>query len=145
MQGIPSRAVLVSALLLTACSGPRAPTMQGGGAIVTHDRPCAVRAPGWLELRDLSVHTDAEKDPPREPYVRGVWVGGFFDATGDVAGPVGDPPKGRSLTRGYLELRTRAFYRATDERKRTPPWIEGSRDDDSGGFFPASSVSWSSP
>jgi hypothetical protein len=104
-----------------------------------------MRAPGWLELRDLSAHTDAEKGPPSEPYVRGAWIGGYFDATGDVVGAVGDPPKGRSVTRGYLELRTRAFYRNDDKRSRIPPWIEGSRDDDSGGFFPATSISWTNP
>jgi hypothetical protein len=109
------------------------------------ERPASVRASGWLDLRDLSAHTDAEKAPPREPYVRGEWVGGWFDARGDVVGTVGDPPKGRSVTRGYLELRTRAFYRASETRTRIPPWIEGSRDDDSGGFFPASQISWSGP
>ena len=60
-----------------------------------------------------------------------------------LVGQVGDPPKGRSLTRGYLELRTRTFYRQDTERARMPPIVEGSRDDDSGGFFPAAQISWS--
>jgi hypothetical protein len=131
------------ALLASISCSTRAPTDQGGAASVVSERPAAMRAPGWLDLRDLSAHTDAEKEPPREPYVRGVWIGGWFDATSDVVGPVGDPPKGRSLTRGYLELRSRSFFRNTDERKRNPPWIEGSRDGDSGSFFPASTVVWS--
>ena len=114
--------------------------------MLTCERPAAMRTPGWLELRDLSFHADADagKTPPSEPYVRGEWIGGFFDATGEVVGQVGDPPKGRSLTRGYLELRTRAFFRTDAQRSRVPPWIEGARDDDSGGFFPGAAISWSS-
>jgi hypothetical protein len=144
-----SRSILCAAaalgFVLLACSTPRAPGNQGGGALLTREHPAAMRAPGWLELRDLSVHTDSEKGPPSEPYVRGAWVGGFFDAAGDVVGKVGDPPRGRSVTRGYVELRTRAFYRNDAERTRTPPWVEGSRDDDSGSFFPAGKVAWSGP
>jgi hypothetical protein len=132
-------------LLLVACTTNRMATTQGGAASVASERPAAMRAPGWLDLRDLSAHTDAEKDPPREPYVRGVWIGAWFDATSDVVGAVGEPPKGRSLTRGYLELRSRAFYRATDERTRGAPWVEGARDDDSGVFFPSGALVWSSP
>jgi hypothetical protein len=128
-----------------ACSSQRLPSDQGGVASVAREQPAAMRAPGWLDLRDLSAHTDAEKIPPREPYVRGSWIGGWFDATSDVIGELGEPPKGRSLTRGYLELRSRTFYRSGDERTRIAPWIEGSRDDESGGFFPASSVVWSGP
>src|SRR5262245_39607 len=146
MQGLARRAALVAVMLaLTSCCETRCPTDQGGGAIITCARPYAMRSPGWLELRDLTSHTDAEKEAPREPFVRGVWIGGFFDATGEITGTVGDPPKGRSLTRGYLELRTRSFYRPDDKRTRMPPWIEGSRDDESGGSFPASSIAWSNP
>lgn len=132
-------------LVAISCSETRAPCDQGGGAVLTREKCASVRAPGWLDLRDLSVHMDAEKDPPREPYVRGEWIGNWFDARGEIVGVVGDPPKGRSLTRGWLELRSRAFFRASETRTRIPPWIEGMRDDDSGGFFPASQVSWSNP
>jgi hypothetical protein len=145
MQTTLLRAAVIFMLVPAACSSPRAPCTQGGGALLTCEHPSAVRSPGWLELRDLTAHTDADKGPPSEPWVRGVWVGGFFDATGEVVGKIGDPPRGRSLTRGYLELRTRAFYRNDEKRGRIPPWIEGARDDDSGSFFPAAQVVWSGP
>jgi hypothetical protein len=146
MQPTLLRAALaVLPVIGLACSAPRAPTNQGGGALLTREHHASVRAPGWLELRDLTVHTDAEKGPPSEPYVRGSWIGGFFDATGEIVGKVGDPPRGRSLTRGYLELRTRAFYRNDDSRAKIPPFVEGSRDDDSGSFFPAGQIVWSAP
>jgi hypothetical protein len=132
-------------ILLSSCCCNRAESCQGGGATLTCERPAAMRTQGWLELRDLSFHSNAEKAPPNEPWVRGEWVGLFFDATGEIVGAVGDPPKGRSLTRGYLELRTRTFYRQDAQRTRMPPWIEGARDDDSGGFFPAAPISWSAP
>jgi hypothetical protein len=138
--------VLVATFLVSCCCNSRVPCNQGGGALLTCERPAAMRTPGWLELRDLSFHADADagKAPPSEPYVRGEWIGGYFDATGEVIGPVGDPPRGRSVTRGYLELRARAFYRNDAQRTRIPPFVEGARDDDSGVFFPASAISWSS-
>ena len=137
-----SVALVITGIVLSSCCCTKAPCDQGGGAVLTC-QPAAMRVPGWLELRDLSFHSDAEKGPPNEPWVRGHWVGYFFDASGEIVGQVGDPPKGRSLTRGYLELRTRTFYRQDAERARMPPMVEGSRDDDSGGFFPAAPISWS--
>jgi hypothetical protein len=150
MQGNSPRFVaLLAGLVLSSCcgTGSRAPCDKSCVASLTCERPAAMRTPGWLELRDLTFHADADsaKAPPTEPYVRGEWIGGFFDAKGEVVGQVGDPPKGRSLTRGYLELRTRSFYRNDAQRSRVAPWIEGARDDDSGGFFPGASISWSSP
>ena len=136
---------VIPLLVLAACSGASAPEEQGGGAVLVQAQPAAMRAPGWLEFKDLSVHTDAEKGPPREPYIRGAWIGTNFDATAEISGPIGDPPKGRNVSKGWLELRTRSFFRADDPRPRTPPYVPGFHDDDTGGFFPGSAVVWSVP
>lgn len=132
------RPFVLLAFTLFACSGPSAPVEQGGGAVLITPQPAAMRVSGWLEFRDLTFHPVSEKGPPHEPFIRGEAIGGFFDPTSEITGPVGDPPKGRNLTKGWLELRTRAFFRSDDPRQKTPPFVEGSRDDDTGGFFPAS-------
>ena len=113
---------------------------QGGGAIVTCEA-CRDAVPGWLELRDLTLpHGRREGTPVGAVRPRRTGSGTGSTRRPRSSGKVGDPPKGRSLTRGYLELRTRAFYRTDTSARASRRWIEGSRDDDSGGFFPAASV-----
>ena len=147
MVAPPRCAVLLVfiAFAVAACGEPSIPENQGGGAIVTDAKPWALRVPGWLELRDLTLHTDAEIGPPNEPYVRGSWIGSMFDATGGVVGTTGPAPKGRKLTRGWLDLRTRAFFRTDDPHRRAVPSLDGWRDEDTGGFHAAADVVWSPP
>lgn len=140
-----ARALIVVVPFLAACGGPSAPVDQGGGAVLVDERPAAMRAPGWLSLTDLGVHRASESKPPVEPYVPGAWYGLFFDPTGGVVGPKGSVPSGRNTTRGRLELRNRAFFRSDDRRTPTPPYLEGWRDDDTGGFYPQGDVVWSTP
>lgn len=138
----PFPLLLAAAFCLGACGTPDAPEEQGGGAVLLVERKDAMPVLGRLELKDLSVRRASDGETPVEPYVPGAWVGGWFDATGDVVGPKGSAPRGRTLTKGWLELRNRAFYRADEKRTKTAPWIEGWRDDDTGGFFPLSGVVW---
>jgi hypothetical protein len=137
--------ILTSALAVSAvsCGGPSAPVDQGGGAVMIDEHPAAMRVPGYLVFTDLSLHRRSESKAPPEPYVAGAWYGAFFDATGGVTGPKGSVPSGRSTTRGRLELRNRAFFRADDQRPRNVPYVEGWRDDDTGGFYPLGDVVWS--
>lgn len=132
-------------LSIAACGGPSAPEDQGGGAVIVDRHPASQRSAGWLEFKDLSGHMATEERKPIEPYVLGEWVGGHFDATGEIIGNVGSPPRGRNVSRGWLDLRTRAFYPTSSSRPRTTPFIDGFRDDDTGGFYPLSNVSWKAP
>jgi hypothetical protein len=141
------RSILLAAAACwcAACGGPSAPEDQGGGAVLTEERPAAMAAPGRLELRDLAFKRASDVDAPVEPYVPGLMYGGWFDATGEIVGPVGTAPRGRALTKGRLELRNRAFFRFDDARPKSPPYVEGWRDDDTGGFFPLGPVVWRLP
>jgi hypothetical protein len=139
---VRSTPFVLAAAFAASCGGPSAPMEQSGGAVLIEERRADMAVRGSLELRTLAIKTAADATPPSEPYVEGYWVGGVFDATGDVVGPKGSAPRGRTLTRGRLELRTRSFFRADDSRPKTPPWIEGWRDDDTGGFHPLGGVLW---
>ncbi|HYC77496.1 MAG TPA: hypothetical protein VEI02_07700 [Planctomycetota bacterium] len=133
--------VVVPLLALgVSCGGPSAPDEQGGGAVLVDEHPAAMRTPGRLELGDLSARYAWESAKPEPPYVEGVWIGGWFDPTGDVVGATPTAPQGRKTTRGRLELRTRAFFRQDEARLATGPCVDGWRDDDTGGFYPATGL-----
>lgn len=125
------------ALLAAGCAGPSAPTDQGGGAVLTTPKPEAMRTRGWLQFPELTLHSDAESEPPKDPYIRGVIVGGRFYPHGELVGPVTEAPPKRILARGWLELETRAFTPEAAEGTRRAPWVEGWRDTESGVFFPS--------
>lgn len=99
-------------------------------------RPARMRARGWLEFADLSLHTVAEDREPREPFIRGELVGGLFFPRGDVVGPLGRPGGRRVLIPGWLDLRTRTFYSTSSGATPFPPYVQGVRDEQSLGFFP---------
>lgn len=132
--------LIVLALFLVGCSGPQPPSEQGGGAVIGERRPEAMRARGWLEFADLSLRVQADGADPRGPHLRGWILGGTFYPDGDVVGADAPPPRGRILTPGFLELRTRAFVRKESPRPPEPPYVEGMQDAETGGFFPTSSV-----
>jgi hypothetical protein len=135
----PSLATVLCALLV-ACGTPAPPTEQGGGAVLTEPKPKAMWATGWLEFADLSLHGDDETEPPTEPYLRGRILGGLFQPTGGVSGIMSEPPPRRIVTRGWLELRSRAFFPENSKRERIPPFVEGYQDAETGGFYPTSDV-----
>lgn len=132
-------------LLLAACGGPSAPEDQGGGAVLVERLPASQRTPGWIEFKDLSAHVATEDRKPVEPYVAGDWIGGRFDVRGALVGKPGGIPRGRNVTRGWLDLRSRAFHPSSSTAPRTTPFIEGFRDDDTGGFYPSADISWTAP
>jgi hypothetical protein len=132
--------VLALAVLQISCSGPSVPSDQGGGANLRETRPEAMRSPGWLDLRTLGAHTDAEVKTPSEPYIRGVWVGGLFYPEGEVVGAQTEPPAKRIVVKGWLAVTTRAFYPESLARKPRAPRIAGWRDKETGNFYPASTL-----
>jgi len=132
--------VLVVVLLLSGCGGPSAPVDQGGGAVMEEPHPDAMRAMGWLEFADLSLHVQADGRSPSGPHVRGWVLGGTFAPSGDVVGGGGPRPRGRILTPGFLELRTRAFVRRDGDRPPQAPYVDGLQDAETGGFHPTSPV-----
>lgn len=125
---------------LVGCSGSSAPTEEGGGAVLSDSHPEAMRARGWLEFSDLSLRVEADGKEPVGPHVKGWVVGGLFLPSGEVEGRVGERPRGRILTAGFLELRTRGFVKKEAPRRPRPPFVEGFQDVETGSFFPTSSV-----
>jgi hypothetical protein len=136
----PVFAVALGAVVISGCSGPTPPDYQGGGAVLSEEKPGAMRSPGWLQFSDLTLHLSVEPDPPKAPYVRGWIVGGLFLPDGEVQGVLAEPPPRRVLTRGWLHLVWRSFTPESHERPRRPPYVEGWHDEETGGFFPSSPV-----
>lgn len=139
------RLLVIVSLSIAACGGPSAPEEQGGGAVIADRSPESQRTPGWLEFKDLSAHVATEDRKPIEPYVKGEWIGGRFDVRGSLVGKPGGAPRGRNVTRGWLELRNRAFHPFNSTAPKIAPFIEGFRDDDTGGFYPSADISWTAP
>jgi len=132
--------VALLSLFATGCGG-NPPSMgpeheiEGGGESV-------MSTAGWLEFTDLSLHTNIEATDPLEPYVRGRILGGMFYPTGAIVGPKVEPSgrRARFLLRGWLDLRTRAFYLENSEREKTTPYVDGAKDRESGGFHPTADI-----
>ncbi len=136
---LPFVACLVCCMLCTCGGSSPAPDPDG---LLEDSYPEAMRTPGWLEFTDLSLHTNAEATPPLEPYVRGKILGGLFFPSASIRGPKKEPTgrRARFLLKGWLDLRTRAFYPTGSQYQRTPPYVEGAKDRDSGGFHPTSDI-----
>ena len=132
--------VFLMPFLLCTCGGssPAAPP----DSLLVESYPEAMRTPGWLEFSDLSLHTNAEATPPLEPYVRGMILGGLFFPTGSIVGPKKEPSgrRARFLLKGWLDLRTRAFYPTGSQHQHKLPYVEGAKDRDSGGFHPTADI-----
>jgi hypothetical protein len=137
----PGLATVLVCAIAAGCAGPTAPTEQGGGAILTEPQPEAMRTDGYLDFIDLSLRPVASGLRPDGPHVQGWILGGLFTPVSDVRGGLADePPPGRIASRGFLELRTRAFVRPDSQSPPVPPYVEGFQDTETGGFYPSSSV-----
>ena len=132
--------IIALGVALVACGSPAPPTEQGGGAVLTEPKPKAMWAGGWLEFADLSLHRNDEDEAPTEPYVRGMILGGLFQPTGAVTGIMSEPPPRRIVNRGWLELRSRAFFPEGSRQDRVPPFVEGFQDTETGGFYPTGGI-----
>lgn len=131
-----SRFRRVAALCLFAgagCSGTdrRDPTAAPLGGI--HED--ALATPGWLDLEDLSLHTDAEPEGPTGLHVRGRILGGIFEpATGVEGGAL--PPMPQGLLAATLGLSDRSIVLERDGATARPPYLAGGFDENSGRFHP---------
>ena len=126
--------------LLAGCGSSAPSEEQGGGAVLDRPHTAAMAIPGWLQFSDLSLHADWEGATPRGPFLRGMILGNTFQPAGRVIGLVEVETGGRILDRGWLDLRTLAFYRENAAVGHRMPWIEGRRDAETGSFLPATDV-----
>ncbi|MBN2000950.1 N-acetylmuramoyl-L-alanine amidase [candidate division KSB1 bacterium] len=93
-------------------------------------------APGWLELFDLSLHTDVEAVSPTGPYIRGTVDGDTsFTPSSDILGPAGERPPRQNLNPGWIELKTLLVHRDTESVSPATPYVHGYFDE-AGHFFP---------
>lgn len=91
--------------------------------------------PGWVELHNLSAHTDVESRTPQGYYVRGM-VGGItpFEPTSEVLGTAfGRPPE--NSVPGWFELTTLTPHRDMEAVLPVEPYVHGVFDDE-GHFYP---------
>jgi hypothetical protein len=135
---IPATVWLLLAGMIAGCGETPAPETQGGGAVLREAKPAAMRTAGWLSFPDLVLHSVTESEGPKAPYLRGWILGGLFQPEGELVGYVSEPPPRRLLTRGWLDLETRAFVPDAANRPKSRLYAEGWHDNETGGFFPAS-------
>ena len=95
----------------------------------------ASTVPGWVELYDLSTHTDVEARTPKGYHVRGM-VGGItpFEPTSEVLGVAFDRPP-ESRVPGWFELTTLTTHRDMEAVLPVEPYVHGVFDDE-GHFYP---------
>ena len=101
-----------------------------------HEHPEASRVQGWIQFPALSMHSADQAAAPVPPFLRGEFVGGWFTPRGSIEGMQPEAPARRVLTRGVLELSTRAFIGAGNERASRGPFVVGVQDQETGGFHP---------
>lgn len=91
--------------------------------------------PGWLELYDLSLHTDTEAQAPKGAYIRGrIGTEQKFIPELAVLGRA-IQPEGRCVYSGWLELETLRFHDDIEAVAPIPPYIQ-IRWNEVGRFYP---------
>ena len=88
--------------------------------------------PGWLELYDLSLHSNVEARTPLGPYIHGMvdLVNRRFEP--DKLTISGEPMKKSSEisgTPGWVELRTVQFHGDMEAVRLIPPYVQGLMDE----------------
>jgi len=92
--------------------------------------------PGWLELYDLSLHTDVEAVVPKGAYIRGKVDGrNKFEPTTTILGDLLKQPPETGVTPGWVELSTVIFHSDVEAVVPIPPNVRGGMDED-GHFYP---------
>lgn len=128
-------AALALMLLLQACS--LVSDESGPGMIVLeHDQTSALAVPGWIEFPSLTIRTQEHAAAPVPPFVRGVFVGGWFTPSGAIEGLNTDTPSRRILVRGRLDLSNRAFIVDGSTLQPHGETVVGVQDQESGWFYP---------
>ena len=82
--------------------------------------------PGWLELYDLSLHTDVEALLPKGAYIHGlVGPGKKFEPESEILGNAVPKSPETHFTPGWVELRTVEFHRDMEAVAPIPPYVHG--------------------
>jgi hypothetical protein len=87
--------------------------------------------PGWLELYDLSLHSDVEARLPQGPYLRGQVDFEHRRFEPDELTILGTPminPSEFGGTPGWVELSSLQFYGDMTAIQPSPPYIHGLMD-----------------
>ena len=94
--------------------------------------------PGWLELYDLSLHSDVEARTPLDAYIRGIVDFGnhsFKPSEDTISGESREPPINMGRTPGWVELSKPQFYGDIVARLPEKPYVKGFVDEDNH-FYP---------
>jgi hypothetical protein len=92
--------------------------------------------PGWLELYDLSLHSDVEARSPMGAYIQGkISEEQHFFPTSEVRGKAIPKPEDIGQNSGWVELETRRFHSDIEAVAPRHPYITGTKDQD-GNFYP---------
>ena len=82
--------------------------------------------PGWLELYDLSLHSDVDAVAPRGAYIRGnVGPETRFEPTSLILGEAVEKAPGTDVTPGWVDLSTVRFHPAMEAIAPHPPYVHG--------------------
>ena len=92
--------------------------------------------PGWLELYDLSLHTDVEASVPKGAYIRGiVGIETRFEPRTLILGNALKKAPESNVAPGWVELKTIEFHRDVEGVSLIPPYVHGVMDEE-GHFYP---------
>ena len=124
----------LAACCLIFLAGCKYADQRGSGAdgkVEDEGKPAVLATPGWLELYDLSLHSDVEAVAPQGLYIRGdVGPGRDFVPTSGILGTaVGRPPE-TGVVRGWLELSGLEFHQMQEAVAPVKPYVEGVLDED---------------
>lgn len=98
---------------------------------------------GWLELSNLTFHSDVEGVAPSGAYIRGTMDSeNRFTPKSEILGKPVEIPADTNLVPGWLELNTLAIHRDMEAVAPIKPYIRGEIDDQ-GRFYPeVAAASW---
>lgn len=94
--------------------------------------------PGWLELYDLSLHSDVEARSPLGAYIRGIVdfdTHSFEPSEENISGKPIEKPWEIGGTPGWVELRNVQFHGDMEAIQPSKPYMHGFMDRDNH-FYP---------
>ncbi|OKH32565.1 hypothetical protein NIES2119_25870 [[Phormidium ambiguum] IAM M-71] len=86
--------------------------------------------PGWLELYDLSLHSDIEAQNPRGAYIKGkIGAENNFTPETGILGKTISKPAGMSSNPGWVVLETLEFHLDIEAVAPIFPYVHGEIDE----------------
>lgn len=99
-------------------------------------KPPAQATPGWLELYDLSLHSDVEAVAPQGLYIKGdVGPGKSLVPKSGILGSASAQPPETGVSPGWLELSDLGLHQMQEAVAPREPYVNGVLDQD-GHFYP---------